>query len=345
MGQEDGLEDGAREAVRLAREAADPVRVARTLITLGNWTAADGTPFYEEAAHVAEAAGYDWGAAIAWSSLSSSYWRAGRTAEALAALIRAEGASERIGDLAGAAMNLSWRGELELNLGQIDAGVEHLEQALVALETTPGLPFMTTVVMSLTAVGQSLAGRSDDAYRTLAAAGDRVADAEAVAEFSAWLEAAGTVLGDRHPAHAARCLGAAGRIAEQSRDTTPGQSLLDAAAARIERSLGARRFEQERTAGRTSEAEDVFRAVVRVVRREAGPGAGRVSAPFGTLSPRESQVLAGLADAKTDAQIADELAISAKTVSVHVANLKSKLGVQTRVEAAFQARERLGEPE
>jgi DNA-binding NarL/FixJ family response regulator len=87
---------------------------------------------------------------------------------------------------------------------------------------------------------------------------------------------------------------------------------------------------------------EVFRDLARLVRREAGPTAGRVQAPFGSLTTREEQILAQLAEGRTDREIAAELGISPKTASVHVANLKAKLGVETRVEAALFAGERLG---
>ena len=51
------------------------------------------------------------------------------------------------------------------------------------------------------------------------------------------------------------------------------------------------------------------------------------------LTPREVEVLLLLAVGSTDREIADQLFISKKTVSVHVSNLIRKLGVSNRVEA------------
>jgi DNA-binding NarL/FixJ family response regulator len=56
------------------------------------------------------------------------------------------------------------------------------------------------------------------------------------------------------------------------------------------------------------------------------------------LTPRELDVLALVADGRTNRQIADELFISVKTASVHVSNILSKLGVANRGEAAAAAR-------
>jgi DNA-binding CsgD family transcriptional regulator len=55
------------------------------------------------------------------------------------------------------------------------------------------------------------------------------------------------------------------------------------------------------------------------------------------LTRRELEVLRLVADGRTNRQIADELFISAKTASVHVSNILSKLDVSSRVEAAAVA--------
>jgi DNA-binding CsgD family transcriptional regulator len=58
-------------------------------------------------------------------------------------------------------------------------------------------------------------------------------------------------------------------------------------------------------------------------------GAGRFS-----LTPREQEVLALVASGMSDGEIAESLVISKKTVSVHVASIKAKLGASSRVEIA-----------
>jgi len=57
------------------------------------------------------------------------------------------------------------------------------------------------------------------------------------------------------------------------------------------------------------------------------------------LTRREVEVLALVGRGWTDGQIADELFISPKTASVHVANIKGKLGLDSRLEVALRARE------
>jgi len=60
--------------------------------------------------------------------------------------------------------------------------------------------------------------------------------------------------------------------------------------------------------------------------------------PDGTLTPREREVLAKLAQGMTLADIAGELHLSRHTVSDHVKNIYRKLGISSRAEAALRAR-------
>jgi DNA-binding NarL/FixJ family response regulator len=55
------------------------------------------------------------------------------------------------------------------------------------------------------------------------------------------------------------------------------------------------------------------------------------------LSPRELEVIALVADGRSDGEIAAELFISKKTASAHVAHIKDKLGVGSRVDVAVAA--------
>ena len=57
------------------------------------------------------------------------------------------------------------------------------------------------------------------------------------------------------------------------------------------------------------------------------------------LTPREVEVLELVAQGRSDGEIAAELFISPKTASVHVANIKGKLGLDSRLQVALHARE------
>jgi DNA-binding CsgD family transcriptional regulator len=74
--------------------------------------------------------------------------------------------------------------------------------------------------------------------------------------------------------------------------------------------------------------------------RDGAPEPVPVGAELG-LTARELEVLALVAEGRSNRQVADALFISAKTASVHVSNILAKLGVTSRVEAAAVAH-RLG---
>jgi DNA-binding CsgD family transcriptional regulator len=81
----------------------------------------------------------------------------------------------------------------------------------------------------------------------------------------------------------------------------------------------------------------------RELRSLGGPGpsrAGDGAAQHETLTPRELEILTLVAQGRTNGDIARQLFISPKTVSVHVSNILAKLGAAGRTEAAALARQR-----
>jgi len=79
---------------------------------------------------------------------------------------------------------------------------------------------------------------------------------------------------------------------------------------------------------------------LRAVQRRLGVGPD-VAGPQ-SLTPREREVVALLAEGLTNAELATRLYISPKTAAVHVSNILAKLGMSSRTEvAAFAAREGL----
>lgn len=101
-----------------------------------------------------------------------------------------------------------------------------------------------------------------------------------------------------------------------------------------------------------AEQADIVRAVHAVARGEAIFGAalaqrliGYFSAergaavPFAGLTDREREVLQLLARGRTNAQIAQELFLSTKTIRNHMSNVFAKMQVSDRAQAIIRARE------
>ena len=82
---------------------------------------------------------------------------------------------------------------------------------------------------------------------------------------------------------------------------------------------------------RTSYEELARQAHLPLTERAAVPVAD-VGDQLSDLTPREREVLAHVVAGRTYAEIAQELVISEKTVSVHVSNLLRKTGTSSRIE-------------
>jgi DNA-binding CsgD family transcriptional regulator len=109
-----------------------------------------------------------------------------------------------------------------------------------------------------------------------------------------------------------------------------------ASEASVRRGLGPKRFEAEWVVGAEADPWHLLADIAGLA--DAAHLAGsRLRADYGTLTPREIAVLRLLAVGRSDQEIASELAMSPKTASVHVSNIKAKLGAETRIEAALRA--------
>jgi DNA-binding CsgD family transcriptional regulator len=99
------------------------------------------------------------------------------------------------------------------------------------------------------------------------------------------------------------------------------------------RAIGADRYDEYSAAGRSLSMADALRLAANVSLAPARRDPPNAS----DLSPRERDVLRLLVDGRSNAEIADALFISTRTVRSHVANILAKLDVPTRTAAASHA--------
>jgi predicted ATPase/DNA-binding CsgD family transcriptional regulator len=131
-----------------------------------------------------------------------------------------------------------------------------------------------------------------------------------------------------------------------SRDLEIPQALYDPMVAMVRSQLGEAAFAEARARGRTMTAAQALasheafapQATPRLPPAQAAPGAtptapaGRPSSPAG-LTAREVEVLRLVSQGLTDAQVAEQLVISLRTVTTHLTSVYNKLGVNSRVAA------------
>jgi DNA-binding CsgD family transcriptional regulator len=114
----------------------------------------------------------------------------------------------------------------------------------------------------------------------------------------------------------------------------------EADAAAGERSSAADRLRRAAELAGPLGARPLRELIDALTRRVGSPAGARPTggpAPGLGLTPREMEVLRLVAAGRSNREIADELFISSKTVSVHVSNILGKLGVTSRGEAAAAA--------
>jgi len=223
---------------------------------------------------------------------------------------------------------------------------DFLDAALAGADPTGEAQYIVPVRLAR-AEARLLEGRPDDARREAELAADA---AHAIGpwmrgDVAVWLRRTGSHRRVDGDVAAPFALQLQGRDAEAARAWdergcrfNAAMALLDASAEPALRE-GLRRLDE---LGATASARLARRELRRLGVRSvpAGPRQATRADPLG-VTPRERQVLELLCASRTNAEIARELFISAKTVDHHVSAVLAKLGVTSRGKAADAAR-RLG---
>jgi DNA-binding CsgD family transcriptional regulator len=235
--------------------------------------------------------------------------------------------------------------ELHLATGRPDRAVEEVTLALTGLSPdAERLPLVVTGALAVSFARPGGRGRGGTAaaapwLRQWLPGALTQQPPPAGADGAWWLTA--RALAQDEPAAAAAWAAAARAWASVEQTWWEARCLILAAGAHLPgrraeaaRLLAAARAQSQRLGARglVGEAE----ALATRARLPAISPAPRPARPAGgpAITPRERQVLAGLAAGETNQRIASTLFISRRTVEVHVASLLGKLGAATRGEAA-----------
>jgi DNA-binding CsgD family transcriptional regulator len=106
-----------------------------------------------------------------------------------------------------------------------------------------------------------------------------------------------------------------------------------------ERRGGALKVQLALAEGERADPIGLLRSLPSLLRRTGRADAGIPILRHGVLTRREVEILGLVGRGRSDPEIGRELFISPKTASVHVANIKAKLGLDSRLQVALRARE------
>jgi predicted ATPase/DNA-binding CsgD family transcriptional regulator len=330
--------DDAELAILLATELGDDALIAAAAYRSGAAGVVTGDPDaaerLETALETVERLGRSLDAIQIRHRLSDLGQPAAQVVAALAPLVEE---ARRSGDEMVLASILNDLAANEMFLGRNAEAIDHA-LAGAAIEDRLGRPLRAAWTRGIVVSAAARSGRLDEARALAAAIGAALDDTGRTIQ--GWLVACFVPLvhGLRLRRLTARAIGAFDAHAERIRIVnTPDEQALwigDVDAAR--RATDPHVWQVEYRAGRAlpiaTALDDLLEAV-----GDGGPKS--LPAAWLRLTPRELEILGLVGRGLSDAAIATELVISPKTASVHVSNIKMKLEVDSRIEAALMARD------
>ncbi|HEY3335313.1 MAG TPA: LuxR C-terminal-related transcriptional regulator [Candidatus Limnocylindrales bacterium] len=254
--------------------------------------------------------------------------------DARASLLASAAAHERSGDAWNAAVTLLCCAQVEWRLGEAEASAATAVHADELLQSA-GFPDDQRPVV-IAALGN--AGRVDVARAVLRDAWPVVERAHPVARVELLEAAVPLVHAQGRMADALRIVAAADRARAGlgwAVDELNGWLVAEHRSV-IERALDPVAIG---LALRDGASMDVHEAYAIAVAEPDGTPVTTTSRTVERLTTREVEVLALVGSGQSDTEIAEALFISPKTASVHVSNVKGKLGAGSRLEVALRARE------
>jgi predicted ATPase/DNA-binding CsgD family transcriptional regulator len=298
------------ESLGIWRQLEDRRGSAFTLTFLGRVAVRQGdleaAQFGEESVALFREIDDKWGIALSLDFLGEAAHMQGDDARAAALHEESLALYKELGDRWGMALEHSNFGRVAFRQGNLDAARARLEHAL-AIQREVGERW--TIAWTLHNLGDVIFAQGD-------CEGSRSLFEEGMALFKE--------LGDK--GGIASTLHRLGRCAQHEHDVERAEALL------AEAMLLAQELGDERLARECQEAL----AQIRVKGQSTGDPASSYPSE---LTKREVEVLRLIAEGLTDAQVADKLFLSTRTVQAHLRSIYSKLNVTTRSAATRYAME------
>ena len=332
-----GLVDLATEAASTARASGNLYTLGKTLVTLANQLPPNGrVEVLDEAGRVADAAGHPWLVLSTRMNLAYARLDLGDAEGAITALGRALDviAEHQLDGARGEA--LAAMATAQVRAGRDEAAIAAFEEACSSLAGRAPAQSATYAVSGL-AILLHRRGDDEGALQRLDEGAVLVGDSEAREAHANVAAMATVLLADRHPLVAAR---AAGLV---DRDIFEATFLpdVDLAVRRISERLGRPRFDRERRRGLRAGLPRLLLEVAEVLADDGPPARRRLRSDYEALTSREVQVARLVARGQSDSEIGAALGVTPKTASVHVANVRAKLGTGSRVQTALAIRRML----
>jgi non-specific serine/threonine protein kinase len=237
-------------------------------------------------------------------------------------------------DIAWSQQNLAWG---LLHAGEIAEAEQLLAASLPVLRALATPSYLPTVLHTAGTI--HLANCDVDAAEALFVEALRGAAAESSRNLNA-VEGLAIVAAERRQSERAVRIAAGAAAMRRRLKFEPGglwQRRLDTAIARARGELGTARADAAVAAGEQLEGDRLLAyALARGDVADRQPDAGaEPGAAVRLLTSRERQVAALVAGGMTNPEIAGRLAVSTRTVTAHLASIRTKLGVQARTQIAL----------
>jgi DNA-binding CsgD family transcriptional regulator len=285
---------------------------------------------YEEALQLADGSGDRWLVAHLMEHQGLAAWAAGHNDRADRALSASLEAFRAMGDRQGEAFALWALGSVDAVAGQLELGIRRMEQSLPLLREGRHRRQLARALYNL-GVAYLRNGEIARAEGVLIEGTLTFRDVKLDRHVSLMLPAFAVIAVERgDTTRAARLLGATQRQYETLgwSPPMPIHQLWEQCTERVRDEMRAAIFATAWSRGRALSLEEALEEAMRPA-RDAHTG----------LTSRETEILQLLAQGLSDADIAQQLILSVRTVHAHLRSLYSKLGVGSRTAAVRRASE------